>query len=147
MAETRADETTASWVFANLGRLTLYLAGASFLSASVLMGWETLEGVGGGGLDDAIRGTVGFGVVMFLFGGLGCIPGLAVWLVILHWIRARDAGTRRMIAIVTAPLVGILWLIYFAAFDAYAFAFVFGLFWPLGAGLVVRFRRETGRAA
>ena len=140
VAERRTVETTASWVLANLARLTIYLAVASLISAAGLMGWDRSLAYG-----PTLAEFAAFSAIMFVVGGIGCLPGLAVWLIVLHRIRDAPARSRRTVAVMTAPLVGVIWLVAFTSSGSYLAGLLFGLFWPLGAGFVVRFRREEVR--
>jgi hypothetical protein len=131
-------EPPLPWVIRNLGRLTVYLAVASLVSAPV---FALMEPFASPWSAYYFRQQLGIALALFFYGGLGCLPGLAVWLVILARIPPRWSRLKqRVVATATAPVIGAVWLSVFLAGDGYLLAFVFGLFWPLGSGLVVRLR-------
>jgi hypothetical protein len=70
-----------------------------------MVGWE----VGRSNLDaeEFFAGSGAFFMGLFLYGGAGCIPGLAIWFVILGRLpREWSHGKQRVLTVATAPLVG-----------------------------------------
>lgn len=138
-----APHLTASswpWIGRNLLRLAAYLAVASLISTVTILALDrspppflSLE---------TLRATLFGSMFMFFIGGAGCLPGLAAWLVVLNRVKAWSPSQRRRAAVATAPLVGLVWLVVGISrgdLDGLIWGLVFGVFWPLGAGLVVRF--------
>lgn len=137
-----AKEPVGRWLLRNLGRLFGYLALASFVSAVVV----TLTAHRGPGIEvwpsrpwDVIPATV----LLISYGGIGCLPGTALWLfLVARYSPEWRSSVRRTLAVATAPLIGAFWLWWFASYSLWVGALVFGLLLPLGAGIVVDFRRR-----
>src|SRR5918996_1140090 len=137
--ETRLEkEPLQPWVWANIGRLAVYLLVAS-LGAGIYGAFtDSPSGIGIIRFLGLTAVNTGF---FFVVGGLGCLPGLAVWLVVLaHLPLTWPSLMRRIVSVATAPLVGAIWLVTFIASEWYPLALIFGLLLPLGAGFVVRLR-------
>jgi hypothetical protein len=119
----------------------VYLGVASLVSAPGFVLWEVPRGTSVDGLADFLGAVLAFFMALFLYGGAGCVPGLAVWLSILARLPSDlSSRNRRLIAVVSAPMVGSFWLVLFLVENAPGLAIVFGLLWPIGAGFVVRLR-------
>ena len=126
-------------------RLTIYLLFASVVSSSVAVLFDpTVRG----DMPDALAGIGFIALYLFFIGGAGCLPGLAVWLVILNRLPSTWSRTKRRAgAVASAPLVGLFWFVTWLVIGEPLGAVVFGLLWPLGAGLVVRLREPFAAGA
>ena len=82
-------------------------------------------------------------LALFAGGGLDCLPGAAIWLVILSRLSPDVPILRRkVIAILTAPLlVGLVWIVLLWSLIP-VLAGWFGVL-PAGAGIVVRLRERS----
>jgi hypothetical protein len=75
-------------------------------------------------------------------GGLGCLPGVLLWLFTISRYPTRwRAARRRFLAVITTPVIGAFWAYWFVALQPTGTAILrsllyFGLL-PLGAGFVV----------
>ena len=121
--------------------------------ASLISSFAISLAEGGLSYTNAVLGVLWLTAFMFVVGGLGCLPGLAIWLTILERIPPERTPFRhRRRAVATAPIIGAFWLVVFATrgfgssptSEDYLYAFVFGVFWPVGAGFVVRLRQRIG---
>jgi hypothetical protein len=128
-------EPLLPWLWQNVLRLAFYLLIASIVSAVLFMVPDPAFEAG-----DVVFLTL----ALFAGGGLYCLPGTAIWLVILSRL-SPDVPIRRrkVIAILTAPLlVGLVWIVLLWSLIP-VLAGWFGVILPAGAGLVVRLRERS----
>jgi hypothetical protein len=83
-------------------------------------------------------------LALFAGGGLYCLPGTAIWLVILSRLSTDvPIRCRKVIAILTAPLlVGLVWIVVLWSLIPVLAAW-FGVILPAGAGFIVRLRERS----
>ena len=128
-------EPLVPWLWQNVLRLAFYLLIASLVSAVLFVFLDPAFEAG-----DVVWVTL----ALFAGGGLYCLPGAAIWLVILSRL-SPDVSIRRrkVIAILTAPLlVGLVWIVLLWSLIP-VLAGWFGVVLPAGAGLVVRLRERS----
>lgn len=127
------------WVLVNLFWLAAYLLAVSLVSG--IAAAQTDESAGGG-VVGRVQALAEYTSLYFFYGGLYCLPGLAAWLVILARLPLAWSGLmRRLVAIATAPLVGVILLLMFIPRELDVVALIYGFLLPLGSGFVVRLRR------
>jgi hypothetical protein len=134
-SEGEVVEPLVPWLWQNVLRLAVYLLIASIVSAVLFVVPEPAFVAG-----DVVFLTIG----LFAGGGLYCLPGAAIWLVILSRV-SPDVPIRRrkVIAILTAPpLVGLVWIVLLWSLIP-VLAVWFGVILPAGAGIVVRLRERS----
>jgi hypothetical protein len=134
-SEGEVIEPLLPWLWQNVLRLAFYLLIASIVSAVLLVVPEPAFEAG-----DVVFLTL----ALFAGGGLYCLPGAAIWLVILSR-QSPDVPIRRrkVIAILTAPLlVGLVWIVLLWSLIP-VLAGWFGVILPAGAGIVVRLRERS----
>lgn len=126
------------WVLVNLFRLAAYLLAASLVSGIA----AALTDEYAGGVVGRAQALAEYTGLYFFYGGLYCLPALVAWLVILARLPLAWSGLmRRLVAIATAPLVGVILLLMFIPSELDATALIYGFLLPLGSGFVVRLRR------
>jgi hypothetical protein len=140
-AEDEVEEPLGPWMFANVLRLLIYLMVVSFFSAAFLVSDY-------GNVGDAF----GFGFYLIVVGGIGCLPGTVVWLLIVARLSPGLPRTRgRAAAAIIAPFtIGLAWVLLLSSSgDApwLFFALWFGVLSPAGSSLVVRLRGYSRRPA
>ena len=134
-SEGEVIEPLSPWLWQNVLRLAAYLLSASIVSAVLLVVPDPAFEAGG---------VVWVTLALFTGGGLYCLPGAAIWLVILSRV-SPDVPIRRrkVIAILTAPpLVGLVWIVLLWSFNP-MLAVWFGVILPAGAGIFVRLRERS----
>ncbi|HYY08981.1 MAG TPA: hypothetical protein VFA25_10305 [Actinomycetota bacterium] len=129
-------EALLPWALVNIGRLTAYLLAASVASSLVL---------GSSGMREADRSVneiFDWSVIYFFSGGLICLPGTALWLIIVARLSPElSTKKRRLIsAIIAPPLIGLVFLLVFVSARGWLFALAYGLMLPAGSALVIRLR-------
>jgi hypothetical protein len=134
-SEGEVIEPLLPWLWQNVLRLAVYLLIASIVSAVLFVVPDPAFEAG-----DVVSLTL----ALFAGGGLYCLPGAAIWLVILSRL-SPDVPIRRrkVIAILTAaPLVGLVWIVVLWSLIP-VLAGWFGVLLPAGAGIVVRLRERS----
>jgi hypothetical protein len=128
-------EPLLPWLWQNVLRLAVYLLIASIVSAVLFVISDPAFEAG-----DVVFLTL----ALFAGGGLYCLPGTAIWLLILSRL-SPDVPIRRRkaIAILTAPpLVGLVWIVLLLSLIP-VLAGWFGVILPAGGGIVVRLRERS----
>ena len=124
-------EALRPWVRRNVARLGLYLLVASGLTAVFIVAALGIF---------SVPGLVYVWFTVFLAGGLFCLPGMCVWLVVIARLPLDSTTVvRRTIAVGSGVIIGVPWQIAFARISWGAVA-IWGVLLPMGSGLVVRFR-------
>jgi len=103
-SERQVIEPLLPWLWQNVLRLAFYLLIASIVSAVLFVVPEPAF---------EVSDVVSLTLTLFAGGGPYCLPGAAIWLVILSRL-SPDVPIRRrkVIAILTAPLlVGLVWIV------------------------------------
>ena len=134
-SEADVIEPLVPWLWQNVLRLAFYLLIASLVSAVLFVFLDPAFEAG-----DVVLVTL----ALFAGGGLYCLPGAAIWLVILSRL-SPDVPIRRrkVIAILTAPLlIGLVWIVLLWSLIP-VLAGWFGVILPAGAGIVVRLRERS----
>src|SRR5438552_878026 len=99
-------EHLGSWWMRNLRRLAIYLLSASAATASL--------GISQPGL--TLAGFLGATLGFFVIGGLGCLPGMIVWLICVSLFPPEwSTLLRRTIAVLSGAIIGLPWQIFFAS--------------------------------
>ena len=134
-SEGEVIEPLSPWLWRNVLRLAVYLLGASIVSAVLFVVPDSAFEAG-----DVVFLTL----ALFAGGGLYCLPGAAIWLVILSRLSPDlPIRRRKVIAILTAPpIIGLVWIVLLWSFIP-ELAVWFGVILPAGAGLVVRLRERS----
>ena len=139
--EVPAKEPLLPWLLVNAARLFLYLVTASLVSTLVFVLFDpTFEQTPG----EVISATL----FLAFYGGLFCLPGAIVWLLMLSRLLPESSiRRRRVVAILSGPpLIGIIWLLFFVLVAeppaSYVMAAIYGALLPAGAGVVVRLRHR-----
>jgi hypothetical protein len=103
-SESEVIEPLLPWIWMNVVRLAVYLLIASIVSAVLFVVPDPAFEAG-----DVVFLTL----ALFAGGGLYCLPGTAIWLVILSRLSPDvPIRCRKVIAILTAPLlVGLVWIV------------------------------------
>jgi hypothetical protein len=136
-SEGEVIEPLLPWLWQNVLRLAVYLLIASIVSALFFVVADPAFEAG-----DVVFLTL----ALFAGGGLYCLPGTVIWLLVLSRLSLDlPIRRRKFAAILTAPpLIGLVWIVVLWSFIP-ELAFWFGVILPAGAGIVVRLR-EPSRA-
>ena len=126
-------EALLPWVLINIASLSAYLLFASVATAILSAG--TMP-------DFGVRVVVDQSLLFFFGAGLTCVPGTALWLIIVARLSPElSAKKRRIIAAAIAPpLIGLLFLLAFIEARAYLLVLIYGVVLPAGSALVIRLR-------
>ena len=127
-------EALLPWALVNVARLGAYLLVASVATSLVL---------GSGGMriaDRSVNEIFDWSVIYFFYGGLACLPGTALWLIIVARLSPElPRNKRRLIsAAIAPPLIGLLFLLAFVAARGWLLALIYGILLPAGSALVIR---------
>jgi hypothetical protein len=119
----------------NVLRLAVYLFGASMASAVLFLAFDPAFKAG-----DVVFLTL----ALFAGGGLYCLPGTVIGLLVLSRLSPDlPIRRRKFAAILTAPLlIGLVWIVLLWSFIPVP-AVWFGVILPAGAGIVVRLRERS----
>jgi hypothetical protein len=132
--ERQVLEAPLPWTLVNFARLAVYLVVASVATSIVF---------GSGGMRSDHRDlneVFDWLVIYFFTGGLACLPGTILWLIIVARLSPElSSRKRRLIAAAIAPpLIGLLLLMAFGEARGWLLALIYGVLFPAGSAVVFR---------